>query len=370
MRAARLGERGVGGTQPAGDQRGQQPAPRHEPGAVLPDPQLGNHRVADPAGGGVGDDPLEALPRADEDLPRVRLALAARHQQHHHAGVPAGVADLGRLPDAPRPADGQRHVGRGVVADGGERDHRHLGAGHGTEPRGERVDRGRRGRVHHPRDVGQVAGGPGREERVRRLLGRERPGAECELKRERQPDSFHASCHRSIPAFELPVSRWCIVLLLLGAACQRQRDVTVLASIPGLDAAGNARGGLRLRGAPLRPGQPRRRVRGPGPDARARHRGAGQPLRAVPGAVRRVHRRRRGDRPVRRHPDGTQGAPRDHGPQQPRVRRGLPPLVGIRDSMRAHRRHGGASPRRPERGAPRVRGPERVPPRAHPRLAR
>lgn len=35
------------------------------------------------------------------------------------------------------------------------------------------------------------------------------------------------------------MSRWCIVLLLLGAACQRQRDVTVLASIPGLDAAGS-----------------------------------------------------------------------------------------------------------------------------------
>jgi hypothetical protein len=40
------------------------------------------------------------------------------------------------------------------------------------------------------------------------------------------------------------VSRWCIVLLLLGAACQRQRDVTVLASIPGLDAAGSPTAGF------------------------------------------------------------------------------------------------------------------------------
>jgi len=34
------------------------------------------------------------------------------------------------------------------------------------------------------------------------------------------------------------VSRWCIVLLLLTAACDRQHTVTVVASIPGLDAAG------------------------------------------------------------------------------------------------------------------------------------
>lgn len=35
------------------------------------------------------------------------------------------------------------------------------------------------------------------------------------------------------------MSRWSIVLLLLTAACNPQRDVTVVASIPGLDAAGN-----------------------------------------------------------------------------------------------------------------------------------
>lgn len=35
------------------------------------------------------------------------------------------------------------------------------------------------------------------------------------------------------------MSRWCIVLLLLSAACNPQRDVTVMAAIPGLDAAGN-----------------------------------------------------------------------------------------------------------------------------------
>jgi len=34
------------------------------------------------------------------------------------------------------------------------------------------------------------------------------------------------------------VSRWCIALLLLAAACDRQRTVTVVASIPGLDSAG------------------------------------------------------------------------------------------------------------------------------------
>jgi hypothetical protein len=34
------------------------------------------------------------------------------------------------------------------------------------------------------------------------------------------------------------VSRWCIVLLLLTAACDRPHTVTVVASIPGLDAAG------------------------------------------------------------------------------------------------------------------------------------
>ena len=40
------------------------------------------------------------------------------------------------------------------------------------------------------------------------------------------------------------MSRWCIVLLLLGAACQRQRDVTVIASIPGLDSAGSPGAGF------------------------------------------------------------------------------------------------------------------------------
>ncbi len=40
------------------------------------------------------------------------------------------------------------------------------------------------------------------------------------------------------------MSRWCIALLLLSAACNPQRDVTVVASIPGLDAAGSPTAGF------------------------------------------------------------------------------------------------------------------------------
>jgi len=40
------------------------------------------------------------------------------------------------------------------------------------------------------------------------------------------------------------VSRWCIVLLLVSAACTRQRDVTVIASIPGLSAPGSPAAGF------------------------------------------------------------------------------------------------------------------------------
>jgi hypothetical protein len=57
------------------------------------------------------------------------------------------------------------------------------------------------------------------------------------LKREREPGSFGASRHFSLPALEPPVTRWCILALLLTAACQRTRDVTVVATIPGLDSA-------------------------------------------------------------------------------------------------------------------------------------
>ena len=63
------------------------------------------------------------------------------------------------------------------------------------------------------------------------------------MKRESQPGSFGASCHLSSPALEPPVTRWCICLVLLTAACNQPRRVTVLASIPGLTpSAGPAAG--------------------------------------------------------------------------------------------------------------------------------
>jgi hypothetical protein len=40
------------------------------------------------------------------------------------------------------------------------------------------------------------------------------------------------------------VPRWCVTLLLLTAACQSSRDVTVIASIPGLDSGGTAATGF------------------------------------------------------------------------------------------------------------------------------
>lgn len=40
------------------------------------------------------------------------------------------------------------------------------------------------------------------------------------------------------------MSRWCIVLVLLSAACNRQRDITVVASIPGAEAAGSSTTGF------------------------------------------------------------------------------------------------------------------------------
>ena len=74
------------------------------------------------------------------------------------------IADLGLGADAPAPADRQRHLGLVVVADGGQRDDRDLGAGGAPEP-GEQVVqlRARRG-VDQRREVVDVADGLRREE--------------------------------------------------------------------------------------------------------------------------------------------------------------------------------------------------------------
>ena len=65
-----------------------------------------------------------------------------------------------------------------------------------------------------------------------------------ELKREGEAGSFERSRHPAPSDHEPPVSRWFISLLLLTAACESSRDVTVIAVIPGLDSGGTAATGF------------------------------------------------------------------------------------------------------------------------------
>ncbi len=135
---AGVGERGVAHPEPAGDDAGQRLGAVLERAAIVLAREPLAHEVADAARGDVGDDALEPPPDLDPHPTGAGPALLPRHDQQHDArrfGV--GSPDPGSRADAPRAPDLAGDVRLLAIADGGQGDHRDLGAGGGLEPLGE-----------------------------------------------------------------------------------------------------------------------------------------------------------------------------------------------------------------------------------------
>jgi hypothetical protein len=173
----------------AGDDAGQGLDTAQQRATVIFARQPLSHEVADPAGGDVGDDSLQALPDFDPHPTGAGLPVLPRDHQQHRAGVAGGVSHLRRRSHTPRAPDLPGDVHLVSPAYGRKRDHRDLGAGGRLEPLGEVGDPGLGGLIHHAGDVGDESGGTGRKEGPDRGVLRQEAGS-AELKRRQERDSF------------------------------------------------------------------------------------------------------------------------------------------------------------------------------------
>ena len=179
-----IGERGIAHAEAARDDARQGlDAGLQRAGVVLAREPLA-HEIANPPGGGVGDDALESASDLDPHASGARTPLLPRHDQQDDPRVARRVAHRGVLSDAPGAADLARHVGLFAVADGGKRDHGDLGAGGRFQPGGE-VGDPRLGRlIHEAGDIGHESGGASRKEAAGgRVLREERSRGQLKHRR-------------------------------------------------------------------------------------------------------------------------------------------------------------------------------------------